>query len=286
VITLTAWCQITVKGTVILHDDGSTMPGVNVVEKGTTNGTTTQLDGSFSIDVTSTEATLQFSFIGVIPKEVPLKGRQDIQVSAKLDCNRDWFDIQRIGVYLNSGVIHDPAGGKLEIAFPVYIWQGVLTGSIGYQTDFHKNEFTNGDLKLKHFVFNCDFDIDAGWFYRQVKFDNTLNATGNSFETNVNFRKFGIVAGFSHLSFNNHELSDRHFYNGPVIGLRRWFDGLRLETSAKVAIYKGRQEYFAEVSRESRYIDVFVRYYRLNVFSELSLGVGTTFGYRFKTQRR
>lgn len=48
---------------------GETLLGVSVVEKGTTNGTVTNMDGVYTLDV-STHATLQFSYMGYIAKEI------------------------------------------------------------------------------------------------------------------------------------------------------------------------------------------------------------------------
>lgn len=47
-----------------------TLPGVNVFEKGTQNGSTTDFDGNYSINVSSNKAILVFSYIGFSPKEV------------------------------------------------------------------------------------------------------------------------------------------------------------------------------------------------------------------------
>lgn len=58
--------------------------GANVIQKGTTNGTTTDMDGNFSIEVPA-NATLQISFIGYIPQEIAVKGQSVINVLLKED---------------------------------------------------------------------------------------------------------------------------------------------------------------------------------------------------------
>jgi TonB-linked SusC/RagA family outer membrane protein len=64
--------KITVKG-VIRDESGEPVIGVNVVEKGTTNGTTTDIDGNFTISVA--EGTLlEVSYIGYIKQEVTVRG--------------------------------------------------------------------------------------------------------------------------------------------------------------------------------------------------------------------
>lgn len=59
---------ITVKGKVT--DKSGPLPGVSIVEKGTTNGVTTDIDGQYVIRVASEAATLQFSFVGFATQEV------------------------------------------------------------------------------------------------------------------------------------------------------------------------------------------------------------------------
>ena len=66
-----------VTGTVISAEDSSPMPGVNVVIKGTTSGTTTDGNGSFSISVTGENPVLVFSFIGFNAQEVTV-GNQSV----------------------------------------------------------------------------------------------------------------------------------------------------------------------------------------------------------------
>lgn len=63
----------------IVDGNGEPVIGANVVEKGTTNGTVTDIDGKFSLEVRN-NAVLTVSFIGYIPKEVTLKGEKDLKV--------------------------------------------------------------------------------------------------------------------------------------------------------------------------------------------------------------
>ncbi|HNP91018.1 SusC/RagA family TonB-linked outer membrane protein, partial [Macellibacteroides fermentans] len=63
----------TVTGTV-KDAKGETLLGVNVVVKGTTNGTITDLDGKYSLEVPS-NAILEFSYIGYVTQAVPVTGR-------------------------------------------------------------------------------------------------------------------------------------------------------------------------------------------------------------------
>jgi len=64
--------KMTIRGTV-LDNYGEPVIGANVIEKGTTNGTVTNLDGEFSLSV-ATGATLEVSFIGYIAQNVAVTG--------------------------------------------------------------------------------------------------------------------------------------------------------------------------------------------------------------------
>jgi iron complex outermembrane receptor protein len=71
--------NVTVSGTVTGADSGEPLPGVSIVEKGTQNGTTTNMEGEYSISVPE-DAVLTFSFVGYNTQEIPVEGRNTINV--------------------------------------------------------------------------------------------------------------------------------------------------------------------------------------------------------------
>ena len=77
--------ETNVSGKVTDEADGAPLPGVNVVVKGTTNGTVTDSNGKYSLTVPSSSNTLVFSFIGLVTQEVEVGGRQVIDVPMKAD---------------------------------------------------------------------------------------------------------------------------------------------------------------------------------------------------------
>ena len=74
--------NITVTGKV--SDAMGTLPGVSVAIKGTTNGTVTDVDGKYSLNVAK-NATLVFSFVGMKSQEVTVNGRKVIDVTMTND---------------------------------------------------------------------------------------------------------------------------------------------------------------------------------------------------------
>lgn len=77
--------QRTVSGKVTAEDDGSSLPGVNVVVKGTSNGTVTDANGSYLISFSEPNAVLVFSFVGMESKEVPVGANATLDVQLKMD---------------------------------------------------------------------------------------------------------------------------------------------------------------------------------------------------------
>ncbi len=81
-----AWAQErTVTGKVTSADDGSALPGVNVLLKGTTVGTATDATGSYSIGVPQAGGTLVFTFIGLVAQEIEIGNRSSVDVSMASD---------------------------------------------------------------------------------------------------------------------------------------------------------------------------------------------------------
>ena len=65
---------------VVMNNQGEPLPGVNVLEKNTINGTSTDANGEYSLMVKDENSVLIFSFIGYITQEVPLQGRSQINI--------------------------------------------------------------------------------------------------------------------------------------------------------------------------------------------------------------
>jgi TonB-linked SusC/RagA family outer membrane protein len=71
----------TISGTVTDSSNSMPLPGVNVVEKGTMNGATTDFDGNYSIQVSDKNAVLQFSFLGYLDNEISVSGQTVINAA-------------------------------------------------------------------------------------------------------------------------------------------------------------------------------------------------------------
>jgi TonB-linked SusC/RagA family outer membrane protein len=77
-----------ITGKVTSAADGSPLPGVNVIIKGTTAGTATDADGNYAMDVSSEDAILTFSFIGLKSIDKPSGGLSVIDVQMEEDVSQ------------------------------------------------------------------------------------------------------------------------------------------------------------------------------------------------------
>lgn len=76
--------QLQVSGQVT-GEEGKGLPGVNVLEKGTTNGTVTDINGNFSMSVAGSQSVLVFSSIGFQPQEVVVGDQNRFNISLQPD---------------------------------------------------------------------------------------------------------------------------------------------------------------------------------------------------------
>src|SRR5699024_12597075 len=73
--------NIQVTGKVFDEQTNEALPGVNIMVEGTTVGTSSGAEGEFKLSVPASNDTLIFSFIGYQRREIPLDGRNEVQVA-------------------------------------------------------------------------------------------------------------------------------------------------------------------------------------------------------------
>lgn len=89
--SLTAYVNaqsVNVTGKVTSSDDGSPIIGASIVVKGTNIGVATDFDGNYSIEATSAESTLIFSYIGYLTQEIKLGGKSVVDVTLQTDVTK------------------------------------------------------------------------------------------------------------------------------------------------------------------------------------------------------
>ena len=69
----------------VVDQEGQAIPGVNVVEKGTTNGTSTDADGNFTLNLPNANATIVVSFIGYLTQELNVGNETVVNIRLQPD---------------------------------------------------------------------------------------------------------------------------------------------------------------------------------------------------------
>ncbi|MCE6989689.1 TonB-dependent receptor [Dyadobacter sp. CY323] len=77
--------DVRLRGKVTGSDNNEPLPGVSVVIKGTSAGTTTDIDGNYELSVAGESAILVFSFVGYTPQEIALGNRNQLDVKLVAD---------------------------------------------------------------------------------------------------------------------------------------------------------------------------------------------------------
>lgn len=141
-----------VTGTVQDGQDNSILPGVNVLLKGTTTGTSTDGDGKFALTVSDDDAVLVVSFIGYETLEIPVAGRNVVDVMLMPDIQQ-LMEVVVVGYGtmekkdLTGSVIQvDPS--KFENDNPKTI-QDVLRGTPGLNVGYNADAKGGGSMQIR-----------------------------------------------------------------------------------------------------------------------------------------
>lgn len=126
--------QLTLTGTVTDASTGDPMPGVNIVVKGTTIGTITDIEGKFAFDLNDPNSVIVVTFIGYTPQEIAVAGRRnvDIQMASSIE-SLDEVVVTALGISREkkslSYAVTEVSGDNIAIAKEINLGNA-LTGRI------------------------------------------------------------------------------------------------------------------------------------------------------------
>jgi Ca-activated chloride channel family protein len=166
--------EIKISGTVTSSEDNNPVPGVNVIEKGTSNGTVTDMNGKYEIAVAGESSILVFSYIGLVTKEIRVKKNRVIDVQMQPDGSslqevvvtgygRKKLFSRSQKMEAQSDMMYAPAEAEMSYASPIYQYQNATDHVVpqfnteGYST-IHENEFLKA-TKNPLSTFSIDVDV-------------------------------------------------------------------------------------------------------------------------------
>lgn len=121
-----AFSQSTVKGKVIDSDMKAPLPGASVVQKGTSNGTTTDFEGAFTLNTSSTSGVIVITYVGYGTISVPFSGNQDLgNINLSIDNSLEEV------VVVGSGIIDLAEDRQTPIAVSTITAAEIQTKAVG-----------------------------------------------------------------------------------------------------------------------------------------------------------
>ncbi|MDR2917022.1 MAG: SusC/RagA family TonB-linked outer membrane protein [Tannerella sp.] len=136
---------------IVLGETGEPIIGANVVEKGTTNGVITDIDGKFALNIKD-NATLQISYIGYTTQDIVIRNQTNITITLTEDTQTlDEVVVTALGIKRSEkalGYSVQKVGGEELTAVKGANIATSLTGKIAGVTILNRNEFNSSPVVL------------------------------------------------------------------------------------------------------------------------------------------
>jgi TonB-linked SusC/RagA family outer membrane protein len=233
-----AMSQTVINGQVTAAEDNAPIPGVSIIVKGTTNGTITDTEGKYKIEVRDNASVLTFSFLGFATQEVNISGRSTIDVSLGSDLKQLTEvvitalgikkDVRRIGVAIQT--VDGAATVKAREPNAINALAGKVAGlTVGIQQEMLRkpNIMLRGNSDVLFVVDGVPVNSDT-WNVSPDDIDTYSVLKGASASALYGFRgKNGAILittkrgskdkrGFS-VDFNSSTMIDNGFYAIPKV---------------------------------------------------------------------
>lgn len=277
----TSWAQHTIEGVVLGTEDSLGLPGVNVILD-SLNQTITDEDGKFLIFVEELPASLTFSYVGYLERTVAIQSWTNIKVFLKPYVLKHYFGSQKIGIYLQSGLINNPIGGKVYLTTPYFLNSRFLKGSIKYQTNLKENRLINGSASLDNILFSRYLGASLNLEYLEVTLGESYTLIRKSFDIDLwsRYCPIDLSVGYSNLKITDDEAIER--YNGLVLTAGRYFNKIfKLDATTKFWIYKDLFGFQFQLARYFNRLHFIANYEQLDLYKEVNIGVGYLITYKF-----
>lgn len=144
--------NVTITG-VVKDQSGEPLIGVNVMEKGTTNGSITDVDGKYSVSVKGGETILVFSYIGYISQEIPVGNQKTLNVTMKED-TEELEEVVVIGYGTAkkkdlTGAISRVKAEKMEVEAPRSVQDLLRASAAGLSISMSTDAAGTADLQVR-----------------------------------------------------------------------------------------------------------------------------------------
>jgi len=269
------------------EEDSTGLPGVSIIEVGTSNGVIADLNGNYRIIVSDTATFLEFGDVGFVTRKVPINGQTVINTSLKPYVVYEAFD-QRIGLFLQSGLINTPYGARFYFSTPV---AGPLSVGfqVAYMTDFKLDQRFDASFSLSGYRFQLG---SWAWLFGYVDFNyknltiqNSIDMVSYSVENYARIYDHNIILGLGKIEYSPENAENNAGY-GIIAGYKKEFRKLDyLTLTYKMGFYKETIEYHLQIDAPIKRVKTFVAYNKINDYQEIMIGIGFKTYYYYKYQK-
>lgn len=279
--------QITITGSILSEEDSTGLPGVSIIEFGTSNSVMADLNGYYKIIVSDTATFLEFSFVGFVPRKVPINRQTVINTSLKPYIIYEAFD-QKIGLYLQSGLVNTLYGARFYYSTSVV---GPLSVGfqVAYMTDFKLNQRFDASLSLSRYRFMLG---PGAWLYGSVDFNyrkliiqNSIDMVSYSIENYAMIYDHNIILGIGKIEYSP-ENSNNNSGFGIIAGYKKEFRKLDyLTLTYKMGFYNETIEYHLQIDAPIKRVITFVAFNKIDDYQEIMIGIGFKTYYYYRYQK-
>jgi hypothetical protein len=279
--------QITITGSILSEEDSTGLPGVSIIEFGTSNSVMADLNGDYKIIVSDTATFLEFRYVGFVPRIVPINGQTVINTSLKPYIIYEAFD-QKIGLFLQSGLVNTLYGARFYYSTPVV---GPLSVGfqVAYMTDFKLNQRFDASLSLSRYRFMLGPGV---WLYGSVDFNyrkliiqNSIDMVSYSIENYARIYDHNIILGLGKIEYSPENSNNNSGY-GIIAGYKKEFRKLDyLALTYKMGFYNETIEYHLQIDAPIKRVITFVAFNKINDYQEIMIGIGFKTYYYYRYQK-
>jgi hypothetical protein len=279
--------QITITGNILNEEDSTGLAGTSIIELGTSNGTMADLNGDYKIIVSDTATFLEFGFIGFVPRKVPINGQTVINTSLKPHIIYEAFD-QKIGLFLQSGLVNTPFGARFYYSTPVV---GPLSVGfqLAYMTNFKLNQRFDAGFSLSSYRFMLGPTVwligSVDFNYRKLIIQNSIDMVSYSIENHARIYEHNIILGLGKIKYSP-ENSESNSGYGIIAGYKKEFRKLDyLALTYKMGFFKETIEYHLQIDAPIKRVKTFIAFNRIEDYQEVMIGIGFKTYYYYRYQK-
>ncbi len=199
--------QTCVSGVAMDAETEESIPGCNIMIKGTAKGTITDVEGKFKLCDVGDIDTMVISSIGYKIQEIPVNGGYYFEIRLEQEVCNFCFDCfpsynKKTGIGLSSGIKDLPYGFNIFYENSFFLKFGIKS-EINFLTNNDDNRLANGKILFKRIFKIVDHDFGIGAEYHFSDFANSSVVNLFSVFCSYNLNKLRIDAGLSDF-YGNH----------------------------------------------------------------------------------